>query len=104
LPRAPCGPFAPRDRPTPEIQQLTGTYTGLALAAQGLTAQAAAEVERTLRLAPALPLTGPVERLRDAVVAQRGRDRRFFAEVRVAIAKSDGYLTQPFGRYQTKAF
>jgi tetratricopeptide (TPR) repeat protein len=46
----------------PEIQQLTRTYTGLALAALGLTAQAVAEVEQALRLAPAFPLTGPVER------------------------------------------
>jgi tetratricopeptide (TPR) repeat protein len=81
----------------PEIQQLTRAYTGLALAALGLTAQAAAEVEQALRLAPASPLTGPVERLRDAVVAQRGTDRRFSAEIRVGGFYDDNVRILPDG-------
>src|SRR6266705_261286 len=51
----------------PELQQLTRLYTGLTLANLGLPGQAAAEVEQALRLAPGSPLTGPTERLRDAV-------------------------------------
>ena len=66
----------------PEIQQLTRLYTGLALAVQGLSGQAANEVEEALRLAPATALTGPVERLRDTIVAARQRERRLSAEIR----------------------
>ncbi len=81
----------------PEIQQLTRAYTGLALAALGLPAQAAAEVEQALRLAPASRLTGPVERLRDAVVSERGRARRFSAEVRVGVFYDDNVRVLPDG-------
>jgi tetratricopeptide (TPR) repeat protein len=60
----------------PQLQQLTRFYTGLALAVLGLPAQASAEVEQALRLAPGSPLTGPAERLRDTIkaAAQQGRD------------------------------
>ncbi len=66
----------------PNIQQLTGFYTGLALGVLGLPERAAAEIEKALMLQPASPLTGPAERLRDTVVAARERERRFRAEVR----------------------
>lgn len=79
----------------PEIQQLTRVYTGLALAAQGLPAQAAAEVEEALRLAPGSPLTGPTERLRDAVVTARERDRRLRAEIRVGLIYDDNVRVLP---------
>jgi len=79
----------------PEIQQLTRAYTGLTLAALGLPAQAAAEVDQALRLAPASRLTGPVERLRDAVVAQRARDRRLSAEIRVGVFYDDNVRVVP---------
>lgn len=67
----------------PEIEQLSRVYAGLSLAALGLPRQAEAEVDRALRLAPGSAITGPAERLRDAVVASRERERRFTAEVRV---------------------
>src|SRR5439155_1613846 len=58
----------------PQIQQLTRLYTGLALAGMGLPAQAVAEVEQAIRLAPASAVTGPAERLRDAMVTARERE------------------------------
>jgi tetratricopeptide (TPR) repeat protein len=78
-----------------EIQQLTRVYTGLALAAVGLPAQAAIEVEQALRLAPGSPVTGPAERLRDAVVAARDREQRFSAEVRVGVFFDDNVRVLP---------
>ena len=42
----------------PQLQQLTKFYTGLSLAVLGLPAQASAEVEQALKLAPGSPLTG----------------------------------------------
>jgi hypothetical protein len=78
-----------------EIQQLTRVYTGLALAAVGLPAQAAAEVEEALRLAPGSPVTGPAERLRDAVVAAREREQRFSAELRMGVFFDDNVRVLP---------
>ncbi|OLE37479.1 MAG: hypothetical protein AUG00_08105 [Candidatus Rokubacteria bacterium 13_1_20CM_2_70_7] len=79
----------------PEIQQLMRVYTGLALAAVGLPGQAAAEVEQALRLAPGSAVTGPAERLRDAVVAARERERRFSAELRVGVFFDDNIRVLP---------
>lgn len=79
----------------PEIQQLTRVYTGLALAAVGLPGQAAAEVEQALRLAPGSAVTGPAERLRDAVVAARDRERRFSGELRVGVFFDDNVRVLP---------
>ena len=73
----------------PEIQQLTRLYTGLSLAAMGLPGQAANEVEQALRLAPGSALTGPAERLRDAVVAARDKERRLSGEVRFGFLYDD---------------
>ena len=69
----------------PDIQQLSRFYTGLALAVLGLPTQATAEVEQAMSLAPSSALTGPAERLRNTLVAQRQQERRFSAEVRVGV-------------------
>jgi tetratricopeptide (TPR) repeat protein len=79
----------------PEIQQLTRFYTALALGILGLPRQAAAEVEEALRLAPGSPLTGPAERLRDTVLAARGRERRLNAEVRLGFSWDDNVIVRP---------
>jgi tetratricopeptide (TPR) repeat protein len=79
----------------PEIQQLTRLYAGLALAALGLPAQAAAEVERALRLAPGSPVTGVAERLRDAVVAAGRHERRLAVELRFGVFYDDNVRVLP---------
>src|SRR5215475_5140712 len=79
----------------PEIQQLTRFYTGLALGVLGLPAQASAEVEQALRLAPGSPLTGPAERLRDTLGAARTRERRLNADVRFGVAYDDNVSVIP---------
>lgn len=79
----------------PNIQQLTRFYAGLALANLGLPEQAAAEVDAALRAQPASPLTGPAERLRDAIVASREQERRFRAEVRVGFFYDDNVAVVP---------
>ena len=79
----------------PEIQQLTRLYTGLAFAVLGLPAQAAAEVEQALRLAPGSALTGPAERLRDTITAARQRERRFSAELRLGFFYDDNVAVVP---------
>jgi tetratricopeptide (TPR) repeat protein len=78
-----------------EVQQLTRFYTGLALGVLGLPAQAAAEVEQALRLAPGTPLVGPAERLRDTIVAARQAERRLSAEVRVGVTYDDNVDVRP---------
>lgn len=80
----------------PEVQQLTRFYTGLALGVLGLPAQAAAEVEEALRLAPGSALTGPAERLRDTIVAAaRQAGRRFSLDVRVGVTHDDNVDVRP---------
>ncbi len=79
----------------PELQQLTRFYTGLALGVLGLPVQAAAEVERALRLAPGSELTGPAERLRDTLVAARGRERRLLLEARLGFFYDDNVAVVP---------
>jgi tetratricopeptide (TPR) repeat protein len=79
----------------PEIQQLSRFYTGLALAVLGLPAQAAAEVEQAMSLAPSSALTGPAERLRDTLVAARQQERRLSAEVRVGVFYDDNVTVIP---------
>lgn len=79
----------------PNIAQLTRFYTGLALGAVGLPERAAAEIEEALKLQPASPLTGPAERLREAVATARERERRFRAEVRVGAFYDDNVPVQP---------
>lgn len=77
------------------IAQLTRFYSGLALSALGLPAQAAAEIERALRLQPASPLTGPAERLRQSFAQAREAERRFRADVRVGVFYDDNVTTRP---------
>jgi tetratricopeptide (TPR) repeat protein len=78
-----------------EIQQLSRFYTGLALAVLGLPAQASAEVEQALSLAPTSALTGPAERLRDTLVAARTQERRLSAEVRFGVFYDDNVAVIP---------
>jgi tetratricopeptide (TPR) repeat protein len=79
----------------PNIQQLTRFYNGLALAVLGLPDQAVAEIEEARRLQPASALTGPAERLRDAVIAAQQSDRRFRAEVRLGFFYDDNVAVNP---------
>jgi len=79
----------------PQLQQLTRFYTGLALAVLGLPAQASAEVEQALRLAPGSALTGPAERLRDTVRAAAEQGRRLNAEVRLGFLYDDNVIVRP---------
>lgn len=78
----------------PEIQQLTRFYSGLALGVLGLTSQALAEVEQSLRLAPGSAITGPAERLRESLAA-RPLDRLVSAEVRVGFFVDDNVPVVP---------
>lgn len=79
----------------PQLQQLTRFYTGLALAVLGLPAQASAEVEQALRLAPGSALTGPAERLRDTIRAAADQGRRFSAELRLGFLYDDNVIVRP---------
>ena len=79
----------------PEIQQLTRFYSALALGSLGLPAQAKAEVDEALRLAPSTALTGPAERLRDTIVAARSKQRRLSAEARVGISWDSNVIVRP---------
>jgi tetratricopeptide (TPR) repeat protein len=79
----------------PQLEQLTRLYTGLALAGVGETGQATAEVERSLQLGPASSLTGPAERLRDALVTARAAERRLSADVRLGVFYDDNTAVVP---------
>ena len=79
----------------PQLQQLTRFYTGLSLAVLGLPAQASAEVEQALRLAPGSALTGPAERLRDTIRAAAEQGRRLSAEVRLGFLYDDNVIVRP---------
>jgi tetratricopeptide (TPR) repeat protein len=79
----------------PDIQQLTRFYAGLSLAILGQPAQAIAEVEQAMRLAPGSPLTAPAERLRDTIVTARARERRLSAELRLGGFFDDNVAVVP---------
>jgi tetratricopeptide (TPR) repeat protein len=79
----------------PELQQLTRLYSGLSLAGLGLASQAASEVEQALRLAPGSAVTGPAERLRDAMVAARRQERRLALELRLGVFYDDNVRVVP---------
>jgi len=79
----------------PQLQQLTRFYTGLSLAALGLPAQAAAEVEQALRLAPGSALTGPAERLRDTIRTAAQAGRRLSASVSFGFLYDDNVVVRP---------
>ena len=78
-----------------QLQQLTRFYTGLSLAVLGLPAQAAAEVEQALRLAPGSPLTGPAERLRDTIRTAAQAGRRLSASVSLGFLYDDNVTVRP---------
>ncbi len=79
-----------------EMQQLARFYTGLALTALGQKGQeVAAELEEALRMQPASPLTAAAERLRQAALAARDRDRRFRAEVSLGVFYDDNVPAIP---------
>jgi len=80
---------------SPELQQLTRLYTGLALAASGLPTQATAELQEAVRLAPASPVTGSVERLRDTIVAARQQERRLAVDLRLGVFYDDNVAVVP---------
>lgn len=65
--------------------QLNKFYTGLALGALGLPAEAQAEVEEAIRLQPFSPLASPAKRFRDVLEPAARRERRFQGEVRVGL-------------------
>jgi tetratricopeptide (TPR) repeat protein len=79
----------------PQLQQLTRFYTGLSLAVLGLPAQASAEVEQALRLAPGSPLTGPAERLRDTIRTAAQAGRRLSASVSLGLLYDDNVNVRP---------
>ena len=79
----------------PQLQQLTRFYTGLSLAVLGLPAQASAEVEQALRLAPGSPLTGPAERLRDTIRTAAQAGRRLSASVSFGFLYDDNVTVRP---------
>jgi Tfp pilus assembly protein PilF len=82
----------------PNIAQLTRFYSGLALNALGLPAQAAAEVEQALRLHPASPLTGPAERLRESFAQSRSRERPWRVDARLGFYFDDNVPVRPDGK------
>jgi tetratricopeptide (TPR) repeat protein len=79
----------------PELQQLSRLYIGLALAGSGLPTQATAELQEAVRLAPASPVTGSVERLRDTIVAARQHERRLAVELRLGGFYDDNVAVVP---------
>src|SRR5262249_31214740 len=79
----------------PQLQQLTRFYTGLSLAVLGLPAQASAEVEQALRLAPGSPLTGPPERARDTIHTAAQRRGRLSASVTLGFLYDDNVTVRP---------
>jgi tetratricopeptide (TPR) repeat protein len=80
---------------SPDLQQLTRFYSGLALGHLGLPGQAVAEIDQAIRLAPASAFTGPAERLRDSMVAARQGQRRLSAEVRLGFFYDDNVAVIP---------
>jgi tetratricopeptide (TPR) repeat protein len=80
---------------SPDLQQLTKFYSGLALGALGLPGQATAEIDQAIRANPASAFTGPAERLRDSMVATRQGQRRLSAEVRLGFFYDDNVPVIP---------
>jgi Tfp pilus assembly protein PilF len=79
----------------PQLAQLTRFYTGLSLAVLGLPAQASAEVEQALKLAPGSPLTGPAERLRETIRTAAQQGRRLSASVSLGFFYDDNVIVRP---------
>lgn len=74
---------------SPEIRQLTHFYGGLALRSLGMPERGAAEFDEALRQLPPGPLTGPAERVRDAMLSARRQERPFRAELRLGVFYDD---------------
>ena len=79
----------------PTINDLTKLYTGLSLQQLGLSSQAEAEIGQIGQLQPASPLTGPAERLKSAIAAQRETSRRFRAEIKAGAFFDDNAAAEP---------
>lgn len=79
----------------PNIAQLTRIYTGLTLAQLGLPVQAQAEIEQALRLQPASPLTGPAERIRDAISTTARTEGRLRLDLRAGFFFDDNASVEP---------
>ena len=80
---------------SPDLQQLTKLYSGLALGSLGLPGQATAEIDQAIRAAPASAFTGPAERLRDSMVATRQGQRRLSAELKLGFFYDDNVPVIP---------
>ena len=80
---------------SPDLQQLTKFYSGLALGALGLPGQATAEIDQAIRANPGSAFTGPAERLRDSMVSTRQGQRRLSAEVRLGFFYDDNVPVIP---------
>ena len=75
--------------------QLSKFYTGLALGALGLPAEAQAEVEEAIRLNPTSRLASPAKRFRDVLEPAARRERRFQGEVRFGLVYDDNAAIVP---------
>jgi len=87
--------FKAESSQNPEIQQLTRFYSGLALAVMGLPEQAVAALDAATRGLTSTALTGPAERLRDAIAAGGGAGNRFHAEVRLGFTYDNNVKVLP---------
>ena len=67
----------------PAIVQLAHFYSGLALAVMGQPERATSELDAATRGLTGSAITGPAERLRDAIAAGGGAGSRFHGEVRL---------------------
>ncbi|MCX5736538.1 MAG: tetratricopeptide repeat protein [candidate division NC10 bacterium] len=63
--------------------QLNRFYSGLALSALGMPAEARTEIEEALRLQPMSPLTGPAERFRDVLGTAAMKERNFHVDAKI---------------------
>ena len=77
------------------IGDLTRLYAGLSLQQLGLPAQAEAEIAQIGQLQPASPLTGPAERLKSAIAAQRETSRRLRAEIKAGAFFDSNAAAEP---------
>ena len=79
----------------PAVQQLTKFYSGLSLGILGLSEGAIVEVEEALRLQPGSQLSGPAERIRDAIVKARASEKRLRTEIRLGGIYDDNVVINP---------
>jgi len=79
----------------PDTADLTRIYAGLSLQKLGLSTQAEAEIAQLGKLRPALPSTGPAERVQGNPGSARDTNRRFRAEVRAGEFYDDNAPAAP---------